>query len=197
MKKPFLTLCFIVAFGALVSAQTVTLSGATAPTPAAANATYTLNNSGSFQYTTIEVKDSGTDSYFTADAVFSATGQYQIYRNSGNWKVGRVICNGCSTPTTTIYYTLTNNSTKPPCTGTWTKLSGGTEALSLTGDCVASGPSSVKASVVLPMALSLPQLTATDISAIASPQKGMLVYDLTNNCVKLYNGTLWKCLTDQ
>jgi hypothetical protein len=43
--------------------------------------------------------------------------------------------------------------------------------------------------------LSLPQLTATDITAIASPQKGMLVYDLTNNCLKLYNGTGWVCLT--
>lgn len=197
MKKLLLTLCFTGAFGALLSAQTVTLSGTAAPTPAAANATYTLNNSGSFQYTPIEVKDSGTDSYFTADAVFSATGQYQIYRNSGHWKIGRVICNGCSTPTTTIYYTLTNNSTKPPCTGTWTKLSGGTEALTLTGDCVTSGPSSVKATVVLPTALSLPQLTAADITAITSPQKGMLVYDLTNNCVKIYNGMDWKCLTDQ
>lgn len=197
MKKLLLTLCFSIAFGTLLFAQTMTLSGTTAPTPGAANATYTLNNSGSFQYTPIEVKDAGTDAYFTADAVFSATGQYQIYRAGGNWKVGRVICNGCSTPTTTIYYTLTNNSTKPPCTGTWTKLSGGTEALNLTGDCVASGPSSVKATAVLPAALSLPQLTAADITAINSPQKGMLVYDLTNNCVKLYNGTLWKCLTDQ
>lgn len=30
--------------------------------------------------------------------------------------------------------------------------------------------------------------------AIASPLEGMLIYDLSANCVKLYNGTVWKCL---
>lgn len=32
------------------------------------------------------------------------------------------------------------------------------------------------------------------VSAIANPVEGMLVYDRTENCVKLYNGTIWKCL---
>lgn len=31
-------------------------------------------------------------------------------------------------------------------------------------------------------------------SAITNPVEGMLVYDLTDNCVKLYNGSVWKCL---
>lgn len=33
-----------------------------------------------------------------------------------------------------------------------------------------------------------------NVSAIANPVEGMLVYDRTENCVKLYNGTIWKCL---
>lgn len=31
-------------------------------------------------------------------------------------------------------------------------------------------------------------------SAIVTPVEGMLIYDLSANCVKLYNGTSWKCL---
>lgn len=30
--------------------------------------------------------------------------------------------------------------------------------------------------------------------AIAAPKKGMLIYDIAASCVKLYNGTAWKCI---
>lgn len=30
--------------------------------------------------------------------------------------------------------------------------------------------------------------------AIAAPKKGMLIYDIAASCVKLYNGTVWKCI---
>lgn len=30
---------------------------------------------------------------------------------------------------------------------------------------------------------------------IAEPKEGMLIYDIAGNCVKLYNGTTWKCIT--
>lgn len=33
-----------------------------------------------------------------------------------------------------------------------------------------------------------------NVSAIATPVEGMLVYDRTDQCVKLYDGTAWKCL---
>ena len=29
---------------------------------------------------------------------------------------------------------------------------------------------------------------------IANPMEGMLIYDKVDNCVKLFNGTEWKCL---
>ncbi|WEK18275.1 MAG: hypothetical protein P0Y49_15900 [Candidatus Pedobacter colombiensis] len=32
-------------------------------------------------------------------------------------------------------------------------------------------------------------------AAITDPKEGMLIYDLAANCVKLYNGTTWNCLT--
>ncbi|WP_428143234.1 GEVED domain-containing protein [Chryseobacterium joostei] len=31
-------------------------------------------------------------------------------------------------------------------------------------------------------------------SAIADPKEGMIVYDIAAQCVKLYNGTVWKCI---
>lgn len=34
-----------------------------------------------------------------------------------------------------------------------------------------------------------------NVSAITNSVEGMLVYDLTDQCVKLYNGSAWKCLT--
>jgi len=30
--------------------------------------------------------------------------------------------------------------------------------------------------------------------AIKDPKEGMLVYDIQDDCVKLYNGTVWKCI---
>ena len=54
---------------------------------------------------------------------------------------------------------------------------------------------SVKSTLILPNILTVPQLIATEIAAIASPQKGMLAFDTTNNCLKLYNGTAWVCIS--
>jgi hypothetical protein len=56
---------------------------------------------------------------------------------------------------------------------------------------------SVKSVLYLPNVTSLPQLTTNDISLIAGPQKGMIVYDINTNCMKYYNGTLWKCVAVQ
>lgn len=33
-----------------------------------------------------------------------------------------------------------------------------------------------------------------DISKITTPKEGMIIYDKAANCVKLYNGTIWKCI---
>ncbi len=39
----------------------------------------------------------------------------------------------------------------------------------------------------------VPQLTGTELAALPSPQKGMLAYNLTNNCLSFYDGNQWKC----
>jgi hypothetical protein len=39
------------------------------------------------------------------------------------------------------------------------------------------------------------RMTTTEISAIVSPQEGMIVYDTVIKCLKLYDGTAWSCFT--
>lgn len=36
--------------------------------------------------------------------------------------------------------------------------------------------------------------TPTSTDAIAEPKEGMIVYDINDDCVKLYNGTIWNCI---
>jgi hypothetical protein len=186
MKKMYF-LMSLLALGATAHAQIVTVSGAS---NTILNNTYPLCNSG-FPCTTAEAKDAGTDSYVVdVPASGFPLNKYQIYRNAGTWKFARVyLCSGCTSPSFQFFDTVVSNTTKPPCN--WGN------GITLTGDCVTPAPTSVKATTILPTVVSVPQLIATDIAAIASPQKGMLVYDLTNNCLKVYNGTLWKCLAEQ
>jgi len=41
--------------------------------------------------------------------------------------------------------------------------------------------------------LVISRLTTTEVNAILSPQEGMMVYDTTAKCLKLYDGTAWSC----
>lgn len=37
-------------------------------------------------------------------------------------------------------------------------------------------------------------LTRTTSASISNPQKGMLIWDTYDKCIKLYNGTIWRCI---
>ena len=37
------------------------------------------------------------------------------------------------------------------------------------------------------------RMTTAQITAIVSPQEGMMVYDTVAKCLKLYDGTAWSC----
>ncbi|MCY0978858.1 hypothetical protein PGH12_09725 [Chryseobacterium wangxinyae] len=39
------------------------------------------------------------------------------------------------------------------------------------------------------------RMTTAEISAIVSPQEGMMVYDTIEKCLKLFDGTTWSCFT--
>lgn len=42
-----------------------------------------------------------------------------------------------------------------------------------------------------------PPLDDGQVPTIANPVKGMIIYDTTNNCLKIYDGTSWKCFAKQ
>lgn len=46
---------------------------------------------------------------------------------------------------------------------------------------------------IRPNVVSNPQLSYDAIVALPSPQRGDTVYDLTFNCLRVYNGTKWVC----
>lgn len=39
------------------------------------------------------------------------------------------------------------------------------------------------------------RMSTSQITAISAPQEGMMVYDTTTKCLKLYNGIEWKCFS--
>ncbi len=59
---------------------------------------------------------------------------------------------------------------------------------------VVNALSPVQATEFSPNYILVPQLTFAQISAIASPKRGMIVYDLTNNCLRVFTGE-WKCIS--
>lgn len=48
---------------------------------------------------------------------------------------------------------------------------------------------------VLPNRLDFAQRTYTQILAIPTPQKGSTCYDTDNNCLRVYDGSVWRCTT--
>jgi hypothetical protein len=55
-------------------------------------------------------------------------------------------------------------------------------------------PSPSQSMVILPNVMSLPRLSNANILNIPTPEAGMIVFNIDNLCVMLYNGTSWNCL---
>lgn len=104
------------------------------------------------------------------------------------------------------------NTTIPPCTAIYNeyqdyqsrfgindtapKIKIGEVTITMTGECSSAPPipQSIQAITMTPTSLSLPNLTTAQINSITSPSIGSLVWNLDDNCVKVYNGTSWNCL---
>lgn len=79
-----------------------------------------------------------------------------------------------------VNFTFTSNTTG--CSATTSNVT------------VINALSPVQAAEFSPNYLLVPQLTFAQISAISSPKRGMIVYDLTNNCLRVFTGE-WKCIS--
>ena len=108
-----------------------------------------------------------------------------------------------------VYYRSQSTSTdiNPPCNAVWKIFTGycvpsygfsiadtgtTTSTLILAGTCVSTPMIST---TICPNVLLLPQQTTAQITAIALPKKGMIVFDVTANAIKVYNGAVWKTIS--
>lgn len=148
--------------------------------------------------------DAGTNIYAVNDPNFSINSlRYAIVRRGGYWHIEGHFGGGGYL----LYYKslITSTDPNPPCNITWGIYTGNcyygygisytgtnTSTLLLSGTCV-SVP--MISTTICPNVLLLPQQTTAQITAISAPQKGMIVFDVTANVIKLYNGAAWKTIS--
>jgi hypothetical protein len=97
------------------------------------------------------------------------------------------------------YRTLsTSTENHPPCNPTWlewngTNTSGSPFSTMFSGNtCIQPLP--MISSNLLPNLIQLPNLSTSQINAIPNPQAGMITFDISEFCMKLYDGVVWKCI---
>ncbi len=156
----------------------ITVTGAST---AGANTTYNL---GTAQTVQVFNSDAGTNLYsnipYNPPMPYSYT-MYRMYRVGGVWTLDQVIVSASVGVNISTLYTISNNSNNPPCN--W-----GNGVL-LAGTCEVQP---VQSATITPGFITIPQFSFAAISAIISPQRGMMVYDITNECLRYYNGSVWK-----
>jgi hypothetical protein len=190
----------------------ITISGST--TYPVLNMTFALVSSVPLTDCYISSTDAGTNAY-NATVIFPAVGMtpgytvnYYISRRNNYWHI-----EGFSSFQLPhqyyVYYRSQSTSTdiNPPCIAIWKVFTGycvpsysfsladtgtTTSTLILSGTC-ASVP--MRAATITPTYVQLPQLTTVEINAMPSPQKGMMVFDVSLNVTKLYNGAAWKTVS--
>jgi hypothetical protein len=93
-------------------------------------------------------------------------------------------------------YKFYSTSIDPPCDGPWG--SPNTTVIPFVDVHIAGTscftPPLILSTTLNPTNLQIPALTAALIATIPNPQPGMMVWDLTNQCLKIYNGTAWVCI---
>lgn len=198
MRKQIL---FILLLSNICHAQ-ITISGSSIT---GINQTFGLSSSGAFTSacaTGLTPHDAGANIYSVNDPSNPSL-NYTIVRRGGYWHIEGHFGGGGYL----IYYKSLSPSTdpNPPCNITWGIYTGScyygygisytgtnTSTLLLSGTCV-SVP--MVSTTICPNVLQLPQQTTAQILAIPSPKKGMIVFDVTANVIKLYNGAVWKTIS--
>jgi hypothetical protein len=93
------------------------------------------------------------------------------------------------------YKTSSNNSLQPPCNEMWEVVGSNPKtyiSINFTGNTCTSLPLFYNTNLN-PSFTQLPNLTSNMIAAIPNPQAGMMVWDISLNCLKVYTGTSWSC----
>ncbi len=185
MKK-LIYLCIFLLFSSKFFAQTITVSGAS---DVAVNNIYVLNTNPIFN----PFGDANTNIYIAGD-ISNLPGGYMIHRVSNVWKI---TLTNLALPSYTDKYTFTNaDANNPPCNDSWTKSTSPpfpVETLTIAGACFQTNPR--KSLFMAQDFTGIPQSTTAQITAIANPPTGSLVYDVNNLNLQLYRNSAWEALT--
>ena len=150
--------------------------------------------------------DAGTHTYImftSAGGICTGCITYYIFRMGGYWYFAQSWTASLTGHVESLSFKSLYQSTAidPPCTALWTRLvsSGGPLGIlyiTISGtSCEAS--LLIPSASILPNVISLPLQTTAQINAYPLPKVGMIVYDVTAGCMKIYNGVTWKCVSTQ
>ncbi|QOW10701.1 hypothetical protein Q73A0000_10095 [Kaistella flava (ex Peng et al. 2021)] len=164
---------------------------------------YTLlcsDPSASYQF--VNTQTDGIWSTNTLDLItISATGL--VTTKTGASGVASIIysyynaISGC-TSTTTLYITVgVCGCYNDPATGTGADSQHGITLLQRAGADNGNWPMIRKSALTVlesnTKGFVITRMTTAQVTAIVAPQEGMMVYDTTLKCLKLYDGTAWSC----
>ena len=156
------------------------------------------------------VKDPGSNLYARDGSFGGVYVQFLIIRMGNYWYLGnKNFIYPSSSNQLKLRYPVPTSSIDPPCSGVWEVgyltgvSSGGVATFSPDGNYRTVTIAGTSCSVIPPppsalrtysSSVGLPQLTYAQIINITSPITGMMIYNTTNNCVSIYNGTSWGCM---
>jgi hypothetical protein len=153
------------------------------------------------------VKDPGSNLYAINTDLLGYYYQYKFIVRIGNyWYLGyKVFIFPSSNVSLQLRYPVQTNNIDPPCSGLWEERSN--NGTSFTGNstyqmvtiagatCSTNNPINPSQFTIFSNSVSLPSLNYGQIINIPPPiTTGTMVYNTTNNCISIYNGTSWSCL---
>ena len=142
------------------------------------------------------VADAGTNVYRDASGTIAGFYRY-VFRQNNKWKIGAYYA---STPAQSILAETEGVSTKvnPPCNAYWKDMvNGAVFQVLISGNSCTDELTPGSYFEALPQYVQLPTAVTTVINQLLAPKNGMMVYDLTAHCVKVYSNGQWKCLSFQ
>ena len=146
---------------------------------------YLFSNNGNVPLGT---GDAGTNVYrYAFDP--SKTIFFYIYRQNGIWKHTTGSGN-------VVHTTLqVSNSPDPPCNGWWKNASSGIACFqSISGTTCDNSYQDITSSEFMPQYVRMAAMPTTALTQISPARDGMMVYDLTSQCVRVYANGSWECL---
>jgi hypothetical protein len=122
-----------------------------------------------------------------------------VIRHGGKWKIVGQSADTTPPSTQTITETVGNSiEINPPCDALWIdKVNGAIHQVFISGTTCTNELTPTSYFEGTPRYVQLPTLVTTQINQLVNPNNGMMVYDLTSNCVRVHVNGIWKCLSFQ